>query len=94
MATDHENALYAEASGLTSSWRETSNISRERIVAISFHVFMATCTLGVGVAWFELFASPSEAYTELPRFRAFVVFSASIACIYLGNFLAPTIGTS
>ena len=94
MATDHENALYAEASELTSSWRETSNISRERIVAVSFHVFMATCTLAVGVAWFELFASPNEAYTELPRFRAFVVFTASITCIYLGNFLAPTIGTS
>lgn len=94
MAADKENLLYAEASGLTSSWRENDIISRERIVAFSFHVFMAICTLAVGAAWFELFASPNEAYTELPRFRAFVIFTASIAGIYLGNFLAPQLGAN
>lgn len=94
MATDKENVLYAEASELTSPWRQTSDVSRERIVAISFHVFMATCTLAVGAAWFELLVSPNGAYTDLPRFRAFAVFTTSIACIYLGNFLAPKFGTS
>ena len=74
MATDNENALYAEASGLTSSWRETSNISRERIVAVSFHVFMATCTLAVGVAWFELF----DWYQRAPAGRC-----ASLAIVRL-----------
>tara|TARA_Y100000385_G_C13085142_1_gene636044 strand:- start:277 stop:2322 length:2046 start_codon:yes stop_codon:yes gene_type:complete len=69
-------------------------ISRVSIIGLSFHVFMGTCAVMVGLTWVELLAFSAEGYADQPRFRAFSIYAAIVVGIYVGNFLARRLGVS
>lgn len=69
-------------------------ITRVSMIALSFHVFMGTCAVVIGLTWFELIAFSAESHFDLPWFRAFFIYTAIVGGIYLGSFLAWQLGVT
>ncbi len=87
-------ALSETGKALTPNWLDIREISRVSIIALSFHIFMATCVVVIGLTWVELLAFSAEGYADQPRFRAFSIYAAIVGGIYVGNFLAKRLGVS
>ena len=71
---------------------DPQDLTRAGVAAIAFHLFMGTCSLAAVLTWLELLLFSPDAYTELPRFRAFSIYASVIASIYAGDFLAKRLG--
>ena len=86
---DHAITSHSSESPLA---EDPQDVTRAGVAAIAFHFFMGTCALAAVLTWLELQLFSPDGYTELPRFRAFSIYTAIIASIYVGDFLATRLG--
>ena len=67
-------------------------LTRAAAASLAFHIFMGVCAGACVLTGLELYSLSPDGYTDIPRFRSYVIYTAVIGFIYLGDFVAWLLG--
>ena len=72
--------------GISAPASAPDELTRAAAASLAFHIFMGVCAGACVLTGLELYFLSPDGYTDIPRFRSYLIYTGVIGFIYLGDF--------